>query len=247
MSCRFNAEYPGCSLFSLVESRMTKAQTKPVFADFGTSWTKILDTSTGSKKIIPAKRANFIKVDAATGRNAEKLASININELVALARGSARIAGVEKGSMLVLDIGARDMKYVHIKNGVVARMDWNGSCGALTGFTLELLGKHFYLDFRTIEPVPGEIPLTCGVLGMERIFDKIAGGENPSTAVAEFVRGLASLAYSFIDKPRSFHLSGGLCDNPLFLKSFPPGVEVNPLGRFVLLEGVAAEYESNQL
>ena len=224
---------------------MNKASIKPVFADFGTSWTKIFDTATGSRRIIPSSRANLIKVHAATGRNAEKLASININELVALARGSARIAGIGKGSMLVLDIGARDMKYVHIKNGSVSRMDWNGSCGALTGFTLELLGRHFSLDFGSIEPSDGEIPLTCGVLGMERIFDKIAGGENPSQAVAEFVRGLASLAYAFIEKPRRFHLSGGLCDNPLFLKSFPPGVEVTPLGRFVLLEGVAAEYESS--
>jgi hypothetical protein len=34
-----------------------------------------------------------------------------------------------------------------------------------------------------------------------------------------------------------------MCDNRLFLRSFPPGVEVVPLGRFVLVEGLVAELE----
>jgi len=54
-------------------------------------------------------------------------------------------------------------------------------------------------------------------------------------------------AWNFIGSPRGFYLSGGMCDNPLFLGSFPEGVEVIPLGRFVLVEGLRKEYSRNGL
>jgi hypothetical protein len=120
-------------------------------------------------------------------------------------------------------------------------MDWNNSCGALTGFTLELLGRYFNLDFGTIEPVPTGLPVTCGVLGMERLFDEVASGKPVEQAVAAFVRGMASFTHAFINRPDHFYLSGGMCDNPLFILSFPEGVRVEPLGRFVLVEGLLSE------
>jgi hypothetical protein len=33
-----------------------------------------------------------------------------------------------------------------------------------------------------------------------------------------------------------------MCENELFLKSFPKGVEIVPLGRFVLVEGLRRSF-----
>jgi hypothetical protein len=126
-------------------------------------------------------------------------------------------------------------------------MDWNNACGALTGFTLELLGRYFNIDFATLKPADRGLPVTCGVLGMERLFDSIAAGASPKQAVAAFVRGMAGFAHSFLDRPDVLYLSGGMCDNALFLKSFPEGVRVEPLGRFLLVEGLEAELSNGHL
>ena len=78
--------------------------------------------------------------------------------------------------------------------------------------------------------------VTCGVLGMSRIFDAVVAGDSDAEAVARFVKGIAINAYRFAGSPETIYLSGGLCDNQLFVKSFP--CRVIPLGRFVLLEGL---------
>ncbi|MEA2062557.1 MAG: hypothetical protein U9P14_02560, partial [Gemmatimonadota bacterium] len=111
------------------------------------------------------------------------------------------------------------------------------------GFTLELILKYFEIDPSTTEPATRSYSITCGVLGMEQIFEAIAAGKDPAQAVAEFTHGLALGAFEFIGSPRRFYLSGGMCDNPLFLRSFPANVEVIPLGRFVLVEGLKKELE----
>jgi hypothetical protein len=54
--------------------------------------------------------------------------------------------------------------------------------------------------------------------------------------VARFVKGIAINAYRFAGSPAKLYLSGGLCDNRLFMESLP--CEVVPLGRFVLLAGL---------
>jgi hypothetical protein len=56
--------------------------------------------------------------------------------------------------------------------------------------------------------------------------------------VARFVKGIALNAFAFAGSPEKIYLSGGLCDNPLFVGSFP--CRVVPLGRFVLLAGLRA-------
>jgi len=78
--------------------------------------------------------------------------------------------------------------------------------------------------------------VTCGVLGLSDIFDAVTSGIDEAEAVARFVRGIAINAYRFAGSPAKLYLSGGLCDNPLFVKSFP--CEVVSLGRFVLLAGL---------
>lgn len=210
-----------------------------LLGDFGTTWTKILDTETGERTVIQSREAHAIRADLATGHNARGRTQTFVNELLALIQGG--ISRLGPGPWTVADIGSRDIKVVRVEDGRPAAMDWNNSCGALTGFTLELLGRYFNLDFSAVEPVPTGLPVTCGVLGVERLFDEVASGRPVEQAVAAFVRGMATFTHAFINRPDHFYLSGGMCDNHLFLRSFPDGVRVEPLGRFVLVEGLHLE------
>jgi len=223
---------------------MIKAVDKMILGDFGTSWTKIHDTSTGKHEVILSRLARDIRADIATGHNAALHSSRVIGELTALVQGGMRLIG---DSFLLLDVGGRDMKFVEVQDGKVRRMEWNTQCGAMTGFTLELLGRYFELDFGNISPVEHGYPMTCGVLGLERAFDDMATGVEPTEAVARLAKGIAEAAFRFIGSPPCFHLSGGMCDNPLFLAGFSEPVEIIPLGRFVLVEGLAAEAEQQKI
>jgi len=207
--------------------------------DFGTTWTKIVDTHSGERLVEQTRELRGTRVDIATGHNARQRAPVFINELLALVKGGIRLLG--NGPWTLVDVGSRDIKKVVVENGRPVDMDWNNSCGALTGFTLELLGRYFELDFSSLQAVESALPVTCGVLGLERLFDMVARGQPVQTAVAAFVRGMATSTHAFLRRPESFFLSGGMCHNPLFMKSFPEGVQIEPLGRFVLLDGLVEE------
>jgi activator of 2-hydroxyglutaryl-CoA dehydratase len=212
-----------------------------LLGDFGTTWTKILDTETGERRVLATREARHLRADIATGHNARRRAPRHVNELIALAEGGKRLIGED--DFLLLDVGSRDVKYVHMQGEKLVGMDWTATCGSLTGFTLELLGRYYDLDYDRIEPSEKSVPVTCGVLGMEQLFELVSQGVSEEEAVARFARGIALNAYRFIGQPPAFHLSGGMCENALFLSSFPTGVEVKPLGRFVLVEGLIAELE----
>jgi activator of 2-hydroxyglutaryl-CoA dehydratase len=213
----------------------------PLLADFGTSWTKLLDTASGERRIEKTKNLRSQKADLATGHNTGERGTRTMNELIALGQGSLQL--IADKDFTVLDVGSRDIKYVRFSGRKVAEMNWSAKCGALTGFTLELILSYFEIDPAKVKPGERALGITCGVLGMEQLFESIAAGRDPAVAVAEFTRGLALNAFRFIGSPERFFLSGGMCDNPLFLRSFPPGVEVVPLGRFVLVEGLLKELE----
>ena len=210
-----------------------------LLGDFGTTWTKLLDTDTGVRQIHRTKEVDGVVVEIATGHNARRRGRRHINELIALAHGARRL--ITEPDFLVLDVGSRDIKFVQMSGHDLVHMDWTTTCGALTGFTLELLGSYYEIDYSTIEPSDQVVPVTCGVLGMEQLFELVASGISETEAVARFARGIALNAHRFIGEPARFYLSGGMCDNRLFMCSFPEGVEPVPLGRFVLVEGLKEE------
>lgn len=212
----------------------------PLLGDFGTVWTKVYDTGKGEYLVRRTKDINTF-VDMATGHNVGRRARYSINELIALAQGGLK--RIQEPDFILVDVGARDIKWVKFKGGRLDGMNWSTSCGALTGFTLELLGDYFNLDYDAVSPAEGSVPVTCGILGMEQIFELIAKGVPPAEAVARFVRGLASNTHRFVGRPERFFLSGGMCLNKLFLRSFPKDVEVIPLGRFVPIDGLMVELE----
>lgn len=212
-----------------------------LLADFGTSYCKILQTDTGGEPIIVATRdiEPSFRADLATGHNAARRSYRNINELTALARGGEQL--IKEKDFVLLDCGSRDIKFVRYIGGQVADMGWNAECGASMGFTIEMLATYYGLDYSQL-PIPETgFSITCGVLGMSHIFDAVISGASETEAVARFVRGIARNAYRFAGSPTRLYLSGGLCDNPLFLACFP--CDVVPLGRFVLLSGLQATLE----
>jgi len=210
-----------------------------LLGDFGTSYSKFLDLSSGSSKpyIIPSKELTAAdKVGIATGHNGKRFSNRYVNELTVLARGGESL--IEEKNFVLLDCGSRDIKFIQYIDGRLNDMGWNSECGASMGFTIELLARYYDLDYQEL-PIPERpFSVTCGVLGMSRIFDAVVSGTPDSVAVARFVMGIAINAYRFAGSPTKLYLSGGLCDNPLFLNSFP--CEIIPLGRFVLLKGLEA-------
>lgn len=214
-----------------------------LLADFGTSYCKTLETDSGKTPTFTATRdiSPSFSADLATGHNAARRSKQSINELTALARGGVRL--IPEKDFVLLDCGSRDIKFVRCQGGQVVDMGWNAECGASMGFTIEMLAAYYKLDYTEI-PVPRTgFSITCGVLGMSNIFDAVISGTSETEAVAKFVRGIARNAYRFSGSPEQLYLSGGLCDNPLFVKSFP--CEIIPLGRFVLLAGLQATLESH--
>lgn len=215
-----------------------------LLADFGTSYCKILDTLEDSPPAIMATRelGQSFCADLATGHNAGRRSRKSINELTALAWGGQRL--ITEPDFVLLDCGSRDIKFVRCQNNQVTDMGWNAECGASMGFTIELLEKYYDLNYETI-PVPDRgFSVTCGVLGMSHIFDAVISGLSETEAVARFVYGIAMNGYRFAGSPERVYLSGGLCDNPLFVGSFP--CEVIKLGRFVLLEGLMEYLDRNR-
>lgn len=211
-----------------------------LLGDFGTTWTKIYDTEKDEYSVQRTRDVDLF-VDLATGHNANRRGVHTVNELIALAQGGLRCIG--ESNFILVDVGARDIKYVRFEEGRLIGMNWSTTCGALTGFTLELLGHYFDLNYEVIPPSENSISVTCGLLGTEQVFELVSQGLPLTEAVARFVRGIALNVHRFIGRPERFYLSGGMCLNKLFLKSFPPGVEVIALGRFVLIEGLMVEME----
>ena len=207
--------------------------------DFGTSYTKLLDLGGADREptIIPSKDLPpDLNVDFATGHNGKRFGRHYANELIALARGGEAL--INEADFLLLDCGSRDIKFVRYQQGRLKDMGWNAECGASMGFTIELLERYYNLDCTAMTVPEQTFSVTCGVLGMSDIFDAIISGVSVQESVARFIKGIAINAHRFAGAPDMVYLSGGLCDHPVFIKSFP--CEVVPLGRFVLLSGLAA-------
>ena len=206
-----------------------------LLADMGTQYTKIFNSDTEEYKIIKSiEWQSGLKADVACGHNCKHRTKLEVNELVALAKGASSL--IEEDSFVLVDVGSRDIKSVTFKDGEYVGCDWNYMCGAMAGFTVDLLGNHFGIDYDNVAVASERIPVKCGVLGMGALFDKIADGLPPERVVAMFIKGLARNIHSFAGRVEKMYLSGGLCENQLFVNSFPCDVVL--LGRYVQVEGL---------
>ena len=219
-----------------------------LLADMGTQYTKIFNSTTGEYKIMESMDwQNGLRADIACGHNCKHKTDLEVNELVALAKGARSL--IEDESFVLVDAGSRDIKSVTFKSGEYVGCDWNYMCGAMAGFTVELLGNYFNINYNDIAVAQEYIPVKCGILGMGAIFDKIADGTSVEKTIAMFIKGVAKNVHDFANRAEKIYLSGGLCENKLFINSFP--CEVVLLGRYVQIEGLKSyltlEYKSASL
>ena len=210
------------------------------YIDAGTSWTKILEFNGNEKKtlIIPTKQFARLNLsyDNATGHMVNKAEKYQ-NEVLSLAYGAKKILSDPENATIV-DIGSRDIKWVRFENGKYRDLDWNGSCGSVTGATVEMLCKFYGVDSTQLSPQQERIPVTCGVFGMEKIMDEIISEVPADVAIAKYIHGIAYNTWVFAKNPPKIYLSGGFCLNNCFIESLKFYCEVETLGRFVLVEGL---------
>lgn len=210
------------------------------YIDAGTSWTKILEVNGDGKKtdIIPTKQLALLNLDyeCATGHMVNKNDKYQ-NEVLSLAYGAKKLLNNPE-TATVVDIGSRDIKWVRFENGKYRDLDWNGSCGSVTGATVEMLCKFYGVDPTKLPPQEEKIPVTCGVFGMEKIMDEIVNKVPAEVAIAKYIHGIAYNTWVFAKNPNKIYLSGGFCLNNCFIESLKYYCKVEPLGRFVLIEGL---------
>jgi activator of 2-hydroxyglutaryl-CoA dehydratase len=212
-----------------------------IYIDSGTTYTKILKIENGVKnysvtKSADFKKSDFSKITKCTGHNLFNIADIYENEVVALAYGAKKYL---EDDFVVLDLGSRDIKYVQYQNKKFKDMNWNNSCASATGATVEMLLKFYDVKLDELKYTKEKYSITCGIFGLEKIMDDVAKGIDANIAISKFIHGLAYNAWNFAKNPDRICISGGFCDNPCFIESLREYCEVIPLGRFVLVDGLA--------
>ena len=213
------------------------------YIDAGTTWSKILEITPAQERkysVDPTSEAgkfNF-EYEKMTGHTTDKTAKNYENEVVALAHGAKKYL---EDNFIALDLGSRDIKWVKYKNSKFCDMDWNSSCAAATGATIEMLLKFYDVRVEELEFNKEKYPVTCGIFGLEKIMDDVSGGLEPKIAISKFIHGIAYNAYNFTKNPDKICISGGFCENKSFIDSLKNYCEVLPLGRFVLVDGLALQ------
>ena len=211
------------------------------YIDAGTTWSKILEITPSLERkysILPTREARNLKIkyEKMTGHTSDKNSNTYVNEVVALATGAK--AHLEN-NFIALDLGSRDIKWIKYKDSKFSDMDWNSSCAAATGATVEMLLKFYDVKVEDLKFCEEKYSVTCGIFGLEKIMDDVSKGLSPSVAISKFIHGIAYNAYNFTKNPEKICISGGFCRNECFVDSLKKYCEVLPLGRFVLVNGLA--------
>ncbi len=196
----------------------------------------------GNLFLIPSTLAATLPVefDNATGHMVKKRIKSGgyyENEVISLAYGAKKLVKNLKDATIV-DIGSRDLKWVQFIDGKYKDLDWNSSCGSVTGATVDMLCKFYNVDPNKISIQTEKIPLVCGVFAMEKIMDDISKNTPADIAIAKYLHGIAYNTWKFAKKPQKMYLSGGFCSNNCFTETLKLYCDVVPLGRYVLLKGL---------
>jgi activator of 2-hydroxyglutaryl-CoA dehydratase len=211
-------------------------------ADCGSSFCKLLDQGEQTPQIIPTREILSNPppaFDVATGHLGKRLGRRFIGELEALAHGSKAL--IDAADYTVVDVGSRDTKVLGFTERRLSKIEWNDTCGAATGFTIDLIGRYYNIDFDDVPVAVDCLPVTCGVFGIERIFDAIIEQGDPHGGIASYIGGIAANIFVLSGRPQKLYLSGGLCENNLFVKSLAQHCEVVKLGRGVLVTGLQSK------
>ena len=99
-----------------------------LLADMGTQYTKIFDSAIDEYKIIKSiDWPDELEADIACGHNCKHKTNMEVNELVAMAKGAEHL--IDDESFVLVDVGSRDIKSVTFKNGRPATKGVCSVCG----------------------------------------------------------------------------------------------------------------------
>lgn len=217
------------------------------FLDAGTTWSKILKTDNNNFEYSILKTSDIknldINFEMKTGHSIYFSNNAKYeNEVVALAFGCKNIK-----DGIILDLGSRDAKWIKFKDGKFQDMDWNTNCASATGATIEMLLKFYNVDIKTLVPTHEKYAVTCGIFGLEKIMDDISKGIEANIAISKFITGIAFNAWNFTKKPEKIYLSGGFCENECFINALKFYTEVEPIGRYILVDGLYNIYKEKSM
>ena len=125
-----------------------------IYLDAGTTWSKIITTENSKvlesffiqkRKnlyyyILPSNELKKYHLDFTKTTGHMTGSEKPENEIISLTKG---VLGKIDNNALVLDLGSRDAKWVKLKDGKFFDLDWNTSCAAATGATVEMLLKFY--------------------------------------------------------------------------------------------------------
>ena len=222
-----------------------------IYLDAGTTYSKLIELNSNTLKetlseyfiksennknyyIIPSSIIKSQKLDIK--KCCGHMAEASENEIIALANGSKSV--IEEDAT-ILDLGSRDAKWIKFKDKKFHDMDWNTSCASSTGATVEMLLKFYNVKREELSFNEEKFAVTCGIFGLEKIMDDISNGAKPVDAISKFVHGIAFNAFNFTKNPEKICISGGFCENKCFIDSLSQYCEVMPVGRFILVDGLA--------
>jgi activator of 2-hydroxyglutaryl-CoA dehydratase len=218
-----------------------------LFIDAGTSYTKVFDLAQNNfycASLANNSSLSDLRPAYATGHNAVQFSTaVQVNELVALGEGAFR--EITEPDFIVLDVGSRDMKIVEYRNRKFYHCDWNSMCGAMVGFTIDLMLKYFNKTYDELPVAEKPLDITCGLLGINQFFDKLHRTSEIETGLSSLIYGFARFSWQFAGRPKKIYISGGLSENKLFLNYLNQFcVEVIPLGRYLLVKGLKYFWEN---
>lgn len=138
----------------------------------------------------------------------------NLNELIALAKGSFFVTGKD---CLVLDIGGQDTKIIRQEKGKLIEFFISDKCAAGSGMFLSAILDRIEYDFERINLYGAEKPVillssTCAVFAQSEVVELIADNRNEEEIIQAVIWQIFVKSKKLLDKvgDKPLVLSGGL-------------------------------------
>jgi putative methanogenesis marker protein 15 len=119
-------------------------------------------------------------------------------ELTVVSKGTAFLAGVQRGEATVIDIGGLDNKVMTLLNGIPDSFTMGGVCAGSSGRFLELAASRLGVDVPALGRMalrgdPGKVRMDsyCAIFGIQDLVSGLASGSSREDIAAAACRSVA--------------------------------------------------------
>jgi putative methanogenesis marker protein 15 len=119
-------------------------------------------------------------------------------ELTVVSKGTAFLAGVQRGEATVIDIGGLDNKVMTLLNGIPDSFTMGGVCAGSSGRFLELAASRLGVDVPTLgrmalqgDPEKVRMDSYCAIFGIQDLVSGLASGSSREDIAAAACRSVA--------------------------------------------------------